>query len=75
MAEWCAEQPERRAGIGQLLLNDVDEAVRDVHWIADHGLRGGVLLPGIPPGSTLIFDVELLDIKAAATAAPPPAAR
>ena len=52
MAEWCAEQPERRAGIGQLLLNDVDEAVRDVHWIADHGLRGGVLLPGIPPGST-----------------------
>ncbi len=53
MAEWCAEQPERRAGIGQLLLNDVDEAVRDVHWIADHGLRGGVLLPGIPPGSTI----------------------
>ena len=27
MAEWCAEQPERRAGIGQILLNDVDEAV------------------------------------------------
>jgi predicted TIM-barrel fold metal-dependent hydrolase len=53
MAEWCAEQPERRAGIGQLLLNDVDEAVRDVHWIADHGLRGGVLLPGIPPGSSI----------------------
>ena len=51
LAEWCAKLPGRRAGIGQILLNDVDEAVRDVHWIADHGLRGGALLPGVPPGS------------------------
>ena len=50
LAEFCAELPGRRAGIGQILLNDVDEAVRDVHWIADNGLTGGVLLPGMPPG-------------------------
>jgi predicted TIM-barrel fold metal-dependent hydrolase len=50
LAEFCAELPGRRAGVGQILLNDVEEAVRDVHWIADHGLRGGVLLPGMPPG-------------------------
>jgi FKBP-type peptidyl-prolyl cis-trans isomerase len=31
--------------------------------------------PGIPPGSTLVFDVELLDIKAATAAAPAPAAQ
>ena len=49
LAAFCAELPDRRAGIGQILLNDVDEAVRDVHWIADHGLRGGILLPGMPP--------------------------
>jgi predicted TIM-barrel fold metal-dependent hydrolase len=53
LAEWCALQPERRAGIGQILLNDVDEAVRDVHWIADAGLRGGVLLPGVPPDAPI----------------------
>ena len=53
LADWCAEHPGRRAGIGQTWFNDVDEAVADVHWIADHGLRGGVLLPGAPPGATI----------------------
>jgi predicted TIM-barrel fold metal-dependent hydrolase len=51
LAEWCAELPGRRAGIGQVLLNDINDAVEDVHWIADHGLTGGVLIPGLPPGS------------------------
>ncbi len=48
LAEWCQEAPERRAGIGLIHLNDVDEAIRDVHWIAEHGLRGGLLLPQPP---------------------------
>ena len=51
LSEWCVEVPGRRAGIGQILLNDVAEAVEDINWIADHDLRGGALLPGIPPGS------------------------
>ena len=50
LAEWCDRLPGRRAGIGQILLNDVDDAIADVAWIAAHGLRGGVLLPGMPPG-------------------------
>ncbi|MEM7409228.1 MAG: amidohydrolase family protein [Myxococcota bacterium] len=45
LAEFCAEEPDRRAGIGLIHLNDVDEAVEDVEWIAKHGLRGGILLP------------------------------
>lgn len=45
LAEFCAEEPARRAGIGLIHLNDVDDAVEDVAWIAEHGLRGGVLLP------------------------------
>jgi predicted TIM-barrel fold metal-dependent hydrolase len=53
LAAWCGECPERRAGVGQILLNDVEEAVRDVHWIADNGLRGGILLPGLPPGAPI----------------------
>jgi predicted TIM-barrel fold metal-dependent hydrolase len=48
LADWCAETPERRAGIGLIHLNDIDEAIKDVQWIANAGLRGGVLLP-LPP--------------------------
>ncbi len=45
LVEFCAEEPERRAGIGPIHLNDLDDAIEDVQWIAEHGLRGGVLLP------------------------------
>ena len=51
LADWCAELPGRRAGVGQVMLNDIDDAIEDVEWIADHGLTGGVLIPGVPPGS------------------------
>ena len=45
LAEFCAEEPERRAGIGLIHLNDIDAAIEDIQWIARNGLRGGVLLP------------------------------
>ncbi|MGZ4713161.1 MAG: amidohydrolase family protein [Acidimicrobiia bacterium] len=48
LADWCARYPERRAGIGQVFLDDVDVAIAEVEWMDDHGLRGGVLIPGIP---------------------------
>ena len=49
LKDFCAEDPERRAGIGLILPNDLDEAIRDIEFIAGAGLRGGVLLPLIPP--------------------------
>ncbi|HEY8527917.1 MAG TPA: amidohydrolase family protein [Acidimicrobiales bacterium] len=49
LADFVAEAPERRAGIGQIFVNDVDDAIADARWIAEHGLRGGVLLPNIAP--------------------------
>ncbi|MFD5076932.1 amidohydrolase family protein [Streptomyces sp. NPDC058371] len=53
LADFCAAVPGRRAGVFQILLNDVDEAVKEIRWAADAGLRGGLLLPGTPPGSGL----------------------
>jgi predicted TIM-barrel fold metal-dependent hydrolase len=49
MAAWCAEEPVRRAGMAQVFLNDVDEAIADVRFAAENGLRGGILLPAVPP--------------------------
>ena len=49
LADFCAEDPVRRAGIGLILPNDLDEAIKDIEFIARAGLRGGVLLPLIPP--------------------------
>jgi predicted TIM-barrel fold metal-dependent hydrolase len=52
LADFCAEAPDSRAGIGLILPNDLDEAVKDIESIAKAGLRGGVLLPLIPPDCT-----------------------
>jgi predicted TIM-barrel fold metal-dependent hydrolase len=48
LADWCARVPGRRAGIGQIFLNDLDDAIADVRWCHEHGLRGGVLLQPVP---------------------------
>jgi predicted TIM-barrel fold metal-dependent hydrolase len=45
LVDFCAEAPEHRAGIGLIHLNDIDDAIEDVRWIAKQGLRGGILLP------------------------------
>ncbi len=52
LKDFCAEDPIRRAGIGLILPNDLDEAIKDIEFIAGAGLRGGVLLPLIPPDCT-----------------------
>jgi predicted TIM-barrel fold metal-dependent hydrolase len=54
LVDFCAQHPEQRAGIGQIFLNDLDDALADAKWIAEHGLRGGILLPNIPPDAVWI---------------------
>jgi predicted TIM-barrel fold metal-dependent hydrolase len=49
LANFVSEAPAQRAGIGQIFLNDIDDAIEDAKWIKANGLRGGVLLPNISP--------------------------
>ncbi|WP_030684202.1 amidohydrolase family protein [Streptomyces sp. NRRL B-1347] len=53
LADFCAAARGRRAGVFQILLNDVDEAVKEIRRSVTAGLTGGLLLPGTPPGSGL----------------------
>lgn len=53
LVDFVAAHPKRRAGLGQILLNDVDAAVADVRWMKAHGLAG-VLLPGVSPDTPWI---------------------
>jgi predicted TIM-barrel fold metal-dependent hydrolase len=54
LVDFVAEAPARRAGIGQIFLNDIDDAIADVRWIHEHGLRGGILLPNLAPDVTWV---------------------
>jgi predicted TIM-barrel fold metal-dependent hydrolase len=53
LVDFVAEAPERRAGLAQVALNDVDEAVKDVYWAKEQGLSG-ILLPGVSPDTPWI---------------------
>jgi predicted TIM-barrel fold metal-dependent hydrolase len=54
LADWCAELPGRRAGVAQLLLDDLDRALEEVRWISEQpSLFGGILLPNPSPDSTV----------------------
>jgi len=44
LAKFCAEVPGRRAGIAQVLFDDIDAAVAEIKWAKENGLRG-ILLP------------------------------
>jgi predicted TIM-barrel fold metal-dependent hydrolase len=52
LADFCAESPVRRAGIGLIHLNNLDDTLEDIEWIAKHNLRGGILLPLPSPSET-----------------------
>jgi predicted TIM-barrel fold metal-dependent hydrolase len=53
LADFCAELPGRRAGVAQVWLHDIDEALDEIRRIRASGIFGGILLPIPPPGSPL----------------------
>lgn len=53
LVDFCNAFPGRRAGVVQINLHDVEASVAEIRWAHENGLRGGVLLPGTPPGSGL----------------------
>ena len=72
-ATWCADPlagvtahrpPGRRAGQALISFDDVDLAVKDIHWAGDHGL-GGVMMPALLPGGIFFFDPALDPVWAA----------
>ncbi len=47
IAEFCQMAPERRAGLAIVpVLWDIDDAVKEVHWAKENGLRG-ILIPSM----------------------------
>ena len=58
LVDFCNDAPGQRAGVVQINLHDIEASVAEIRWAHDAGLRGGVLLPGTPPGSDVpqLFD-------------------
>ena len=64
LADFCAEAPGRRSGQAQISFDDIDLAVKDVHWAKEHGL-GGISMPALMPGGTAYFNPVLDPVWAA----------
>jgi predicted TIM-barrel fold metal-dependent hydrolase len=45
LADFCAEAPGQRAGVGLITVDDIETTVNDIRWQRDHGLSGGIILP------------------------------
>ena len=52
LADFCAQAPGRRAGIVQIFLNRVEDAIAEIRWAkANLSVFGGALLPSVAPNS------------------------
>lgn len=47
LAELCATNPGRHAGVALVPMDDVEATVAEIRWARENGLFGGILLPGL----------------------------
>lgn len=61
LADFCALAPGRRAGIAQVMFDDLDDTLAEVSRIKERGLAGGILLPMDSPNSDALplYDSDL----------------
>lgn len=46
LAEMCGESPDRRAGVACVpVVHEPERAVEEIKWAAEHGLKGGIMIP------------------------------
>jgi predicted TIM-barrel fold metal-dependent hydrolase len=64
IVDFCSAAPGRLVGQAAVSFDDIELAVRDIHWAKENGL-GGVVMPGLYPGDTFFFDPALDPIWAA----------
>jgi len=64
LADVCSDAEGRVCGQAAIAFDDVEQAVRDIHWAREQGL-GGIMMPALQPGGTYFFDPALDPIWAA----------
>ena len=45
LADFCAEAPHQRFGVGLITVDDIDVAVDEVRWMRETGATAGIVLP------------------------------
>ncbi len=45
LADFCAEVPHQRAGVGLITIDDIDATVKEIRWMRDNGVTAGIILP------------------------------
>src|SRR5207247_1974796 len=53
LADFCAEVPGRRAGVGLVTVDDIDTTVQEITWLREHGVFGGIMLSSGTPACPL----------------------
>lgn len=58
LVDFCSEAPGRLCGLAAVAFDNIEQAVRDIHWAKENGL-GGILMPPLHPGGRYFFDPAL----------------